>query len=920
MNGYEVVWLWLVAMAGLLWGGAGGQAAPGDAEAMRALAIGLGWTKPTEPCTWHFVSCTGDRVTAIQLGDSGIAGRLAPEVRNLTALVKLELQKNQISGPLPSLAGLSSLQSLLLHNNLFSSIPSDFFSGMVTLQEASLDYNPFEPWEIPVSLQDASSLVNFSANAANVSGELPAFLGSAFPSLSRLRLAYNLLSGEIPEIFASSPVQTLWLNNQRGTARLTGSVKVIQNMTSLSQLWLQSNAFSGPLPEFSALINLRDLGLRDNRFTGVLPGSLLSLPSLRKVTLANNHFQGPLPVFSKSVVVVDVDPETARFCRPVPGDCDPRVSALLSVAKSLEFPPKFADSWKGNDPCLGWLGISCDGGGNISVINFRGMNLSGSISPDFAAIKSLQKLWLSNNNLSGAIPPSLASLPSLKDLDLSNNSLSGAVPLFLSGVIINVSGNPALAVEGGGAAGVAPPVQSSLPAASSSSGSIGVVVGSVLGLFFGGLLFGLTILVLYKRRKRAREPDQDSESPSLVRLRRSGSGRELVKITVAGSSPASESCSTVNSVAGGDACMVESGNMRISIQLLKNATGGFSEKNVLGSGGFGTVYRGELHDGTNIAVKRMEPGAVGSKAMAEFRSEISVLSRVRHRNLVSLLGYCLEGDERVLVYEYMPMGALSQRLFDWEPLGLAPLSWANRARIALDVARAVEYLHSLAQQSFIHRDLKPSNILLGDDLRAKVSDFGLVRLAHEDGKFSFETRLAGTFGYLAPEYAATGRVTTKADVYSFGVVLMELISGRKALDESRPEESVHLVAWFRRAALESVADPAMELDAAARAGVRAAAELAGHCCASEPHQRPDMSHAVAVLSGLAGPWKPTGPDGDDGLGIDLSLSLPEALAKWRALGPDSPRPSFLTSSASSETSLPTRPPGFADSFTSSDGR
>lgn len=135
-------------------------------------------------------------------------------------------------------------------------------------------------------------------------------------------------------------------------------------------------------------------------------------------------------------------------------------------------------------------------------------------------------------------------------------------------------------------------------------------------------------------------------------------------------------------------------------------------------------------------------------------SEIAVLTKVRHRHLVALLGYCLDGNERLLVYEYMPHGSLNQHLFHWRDLGLKPLEWTRRLTIALDVARGVEYLHSLAHQSFIHRDLKPSNILLGDDMRAKVSDFGLVRLAPE-GKFSVETKLAGTFGYLAPEYAGT---------------------------------------------------------------------------------------------------------------------------------------------------------------------
>ncbi|WVY90188.1 hypothetical protein V8G54_035702 [Vigna mungo] len=157
------------------------------------------------------------------------------------------------------------------------------------------------------------------------------------------------------------------------------------------------------------------------------------------------------------------------------------------------------------------------------------------------------------------------------------------------------------------------------------------------------------------------------------------------------------------------------------------------------------VYRGELHDGTRIAMKRMECGAIKGKGAIEFKSEIVVLTKVRHRNLVVLICYCLDGNEKLLVYELMPQGTLSRHLFNWSEEGLEPLEWNRRLTIALDMARGVEYLHDLAHQSFIHRDLKSSNILLGDDMRAKVADFGLVCFAPE-GKPSIETRIARTFG------------------------------------------------------------------------------------------------------------------------------------------------------------------------------
>ncbi|XP_020582855.1 receptor protein kinase TMK1 [Phalaenopsis equestris] len=927
---------------------AAAQTQADDAAAMHAVARALGanialkWSPDTDPCSsWHRVLCSSSRVTAIQIGNQSLAGTLPPEIVNLTALTRLELQNNRISGDLPSFNGLSSLQVLLLHDNLFSSIPSDFFSGLNSLTVVSLDNNPFKPWQIPASLSDAGGLVNFSANSANVSGSIPDFLETSFPSLNCLALAFNLLSGQLPAAFAGSGIRSLWLNNQVGGNSLSGGISVVKNMTALEQLWLHSNSFSGPLPDFSGLVGLRDLNLRDNKLTGPVPSSLTSLKSLTRVALTNNLFQGPMPEFSDSVKELDLDPKTETFCSEKTGaSCDARVDILLDIAKSLDYPALFAENWKGNDPCGGeWLGVTCDGKGNITVINFQKMGLNGTISPDFAMLPALQKLLLSNNNLIGTIPSTLTGLANLSELDVSNNSISGKVPSFSNHVLLKTQGNPNIGsnvlTPVSGPPGVA--LNGSVPTGSESGelpGGKGKATSIPVGIIVGSVLSAICVIslvtfmaVCYYKRKQQNFNRVQSPNTTVIQTRQSGSDPDLVKITVAGSSvntgAVSENYSQASS-GPSDVHVVEAGNLMISIQVLRNVTNNFSEENILGRGGFGTVYKGELHDGTKIAVKRMESGVMGTKGLNEFKSEIAVLTKVRHRNLVSLLGYCLDGTERLLVYEYMPQGTLSRHLFDWRKEGLKSLEWMKRLSIALDVARGVEYLHSLAHQSFIHRDLKPSNILLGDDMKAKVADFGLVRLA--DGKgCSVETRLAGTFGYLAPEYAVTGRVTTKADVFSFGVILMELISGRKALDETQPEESVHLVTWFRRMQLNKESfrkaiDPIIDLEDETIASINTVAELAGHCCAREPHQRPDMGHAVNVLSTLTELWKPSDPDSDDSYGIDLDMTLPQALKKWQAFEDGDGSTSFLASLDNTQNSIPTRPAGFAESFTSADGR
>ncbi|OIT06314.1 PREDICTED: receptor protein kinase TMK1-like [Nicotiana attenuata] len=914
-----------------------------DASVMLALKKSLnspqelGWLDP-DPCKWDHVGCSDDkRVTRIQIGHKNLQGNLPQELSKLTQLERLELQWNNISGPLPSLSGLSSLQVLMLSNNQFSFIPADFFTGMSSLQSVEVDNNPLLGWEIPESLKNASSLKNFSANSANVSGKIPSFFSpDEFPGLVNLHLALNNLEGELPSSFSGLLLESLWLNGQK----LSGGIDVLQNMTFLKEVWLHSNGFSGPLPDFSGLKDLEVLNLRDNSFTGPLPASLVNLESLKFVNLTNNLFQGPMPKFKDSVSV-DLTKDTNSFCLPQPGDCDPRVNTLLSIAKAMDYPRKFAENWKGNEPCADWFGLTCTNG-NITIVNFQKMGLSGTISPEFASLKSLQRLVLADNNLTGTIPEELTTLTGLAELDVSNNQIYGKVPAFRNNMILKTGGNPDIGKDksdvtsqGSTSPGGSPGSGSDGDAQASRKKSnrwIGIVLFSVIGGVFVLCFIGAAAFCLY-RSKQKRFSQVQSPNTVVMQPRNSGSDNDSVKITVAGSSVVSvgavSEVHTVSTSETGDIQMVEAGNMVISIQVLKNVTNNFSEENILGQGGFGTVYKGELHDGTKIAVKRMDCGFIAGKGLTEFKSEIAVLTKVRHRHLVGLLGYCLDGNEKLLVYEYMPQGTLSSHLFNWREEALKPLEWTKRLTIALDVARGVEYLHSLAHQSFIHRDLKPSNILLGDDMRAKVADFGLVRLAPE-GKGSIQTRIAGTFGYLAPEYAVTGRVTTKVDVFSFGVILMELITGRKALDESQPEESMHLVSWFRRMHLNKdtfrkAIDPAIDLsDQETLASISTVAELAGHCCAREPYQRPDMGHAVNVLSSLVELWKPSEQSSDDIYGIDLDMSLPQALKKWQSYEGsahmDSSSSSYLPSLDNTQTSIPIRPYGFAESFTSSDGR
>ncbi|KAG6491946.1 hypothetical protein ZIOFF_046887 [Zingiber officinale] len=295
-------------------------------------------------------------------------------------------------------------------------------------------------------------------------------------------------------------------------------------------------------------------------------------------------------------------------------------------------------------------------------------------------------------------------------------------------------------------------------------------------------------------------------------------------------------------------------SLHMSIQALKTTTNNFSVDFILRKGGFGIVYKGDLSV-TLTVVKRSISGLMGQNDQQEFETEIDVLRK----------------------------GTLGHPLFEWESRNAPPLTWKQRLVISLDIARCIEYLHSFAQEIFIHRDMKPTNILLDKDLNAKVSDFGLVKLA-TNNKISMTTRVAGTFGYLAPEYARKWIV----DVYAFGVILMEIITGRKVLAESfLPDDN--LVSVFRREftqeknkILNSMADRVLELDDETQKGLMEVANLDWHCTCREPYQRPDMSHIVNTLSPLIEPWQPPTTNDIDNRN-DSTHILTEILERWRMM-------------------------------------
>lgn len=291
-----------------------------------------------------------------------------------------------------------------------------------------------------------------------------------------------------------------------------------------------------------------------------------------------------------------------------------------------------------------------------------------------------------------------------------------------------------------------------------------------------------------------------------------------------------------------------------TLRELEASTNSFADENVIGEGGYGIVYHGVLEDKTEVAVKNLLNNR--GQAEKEFKVEVEAIGRVRHKNLVRLLGYCAEGAHRMLVYEYVNNGNLEQWLRgDVGPC--SPLTWEIRMNIILGTAKGLAYLHEGLEPKVIHRDIKASNILVDKHWNPKVSDFGLAKLLGSESSY-ITTRVMGTFGYVAPEYASTGMLNERSDVYSFGILMMEIISGRNPVDYSRPLEEVNLVEWLKKMVgnrnPEGVLDPKLPEKPASRA-LKRALLVALRCVDPDAQKRPKMGHVIHMLEAEGSPFK-----------------------------------------------------------------
>ncbi|KAI5591640.1 hypothetical protein BDE02_04G094500 [Populus trichocarpa] len=549
------------------------------------------------------------------------------------------------------------------------------------------------------------------------------------------------------------------------------------------------------------------------------------------------------------------------------------VQALIGIKASLHDPHGVLDNWDGDavDPCS-WTMVTCSPESLVIGLGTPSQNLSGTLSPTIGNLTNLQTVLLQSNNITGPIPAEIARLSKLHTLDLSdnfftgkipsslghlrsleymrlnNNSLSGEFPLSLANMTqlvlldlsfnnlsgpvprfptktFSIAGNPLICPTGSEPECFGTTLmpmsmnlnstQTALPSNKPKSHKIAVAFGSSVGS--ASLIILVFGLFLWWRRRHNQPTffdvkDRQHEEVSLGNLR------------------------------------------RFQFRELQISTNNFSNKNILGKGGFGIVYKGILHDGTVVAVKRLKDGnAIGGEI--QFQTEVEMISLAVHRNLLRLYGFCMTPTERLLVYPYMSNGSVALRL-----KGKPVLDWGTRKRIALGAARGLLYLHEQCDPKIIHRDVKAANILLDDYCEAVVGDFGLAKLLdHQDSHVT--TAVRGTVGHIAPEYLSTGQSSEKTDVFGFGILLLELITGQRAIEFGKAaNQKGAMLDWVKKIHQEKKLEMLVDKDIKGnydRIELEEMVQVALLSTQYLPSHRPKMSEVVRMLEGdgLAERWE-----------------------------------------------------------------
>ncbi|XP_017985424.1 PREDICTED: protein BRASSINOSTEROID INSENSITIVE 1 [Theobroma cacao] len=813
-----------------------------------------------------FGSCSS--LKTFDVSSNNFTGKLPIEIfQNMSSLKKLGLAFNDFSGRLPeSLSTLSNLETLDLSSNNFSGpIPVSLCENPRNSLKVLYLQNNILTGSIPASLSNCSQLVSLHLSFNNLSGTIPPSLGS-LSKLQDLKLWLNQLHGEIPQELSNiQTLETLILDFNE----LTGTIpSALSNCTKLNWISLSNNRLTGEIPAWlGKLSSLAILKLSNNSFYGRIPPELGDCQSLIWLDLNTNNLSGTIPpVLFKQSGKIAVNFIAGKRYMYIKNDGSKECHGSGNLLEFAGIRLEQLDRISTRNPCNfmrvygGHTQPTFNNNGSMIFLDLSYNLLSGTIPEEIGTMSYLFILNLGHNNISGTIPQEIGNLKGLGILDLSYNRLEGKIPQSMTGITmlseINLSNNllngmiPEMGqletfpandfLNNSGLCGV-PLSACGSPASGSNSEHPkshrrqASLAGSVaMGLLFSLFcIFGLIIVIVETKKRRKKKDsaldvymDGQSHSGTVNTSWKLTGAREALSINLA---------------------TFEKPLRRLTFADLLEATNGFHNDSLIGSGGFGDVYRAQLKDGSVVAIKKLIH--ISGQGDREFTAEMETIGKIKHRNLVPLLGYCKVGEERLLVYEYMRYGSLEDVLHDQKKDGIK-LNWAVRRKIAIGAARGLAFLHHNCIPHIIHRDMKSSNVLLDENLEARVSDFGMARLMSAMDTHLSVSTLAGTPGYVPPEYYQSFRCSTRGDVYSYGVVLLELLTGKRPTDSADFGDN-NLVGWVKQHAklrLSDVFDPElMKEDPCLEIELLQHFKVACACLDDRPWKRPTMIEVMAMF-------------------------------------------------------------------------